>query len=78
MALISALACGGYAIAADPSGPPASSKRQAIKICMSKEMAADKGLSYINATKTCLERVNSQIRSSAVGEQTIAGNQTKE
>lgn len=70
LALVGALAPSEYAFAVDPPAPPAISRRQAIKNCMSREMAADKTLSYIGATKVCMERVKSQTDGSTAANQT--------
>ena len=64
-AVIIGISCGGLLFAGsefalEPGAQSALSKRQAVKECMSRQMAANKTLSYIEATKACADRVKSQ------------------
>lgn len=50
---------GGPAGAGDVTGAPAA-KRQTIKNCMAKQMAADRTVSYVAASRVCVERFKAQ------------------
>ena len=46
---------------ADAANPAASIKRQTIRGCMTRQMAADKTLSYNAAAKVCSERLKASL-----------------
>jgi hypothetical protein len=52
-------------LAWDAGNPPAANKRQSIRDCMSRQMIANKSLSYINAAKLCTDKVKMQGDTSA-------------
>jgi hypothetical protein len=60
MGVSSLMLIGSQAFAGDAARQPTILKRQSIKDCMTKQMAADKTLSYNDATKTCTDRVRTQ------------------
>jgi len=48
-----------YANASDLPAQPAVSKRQSIKDCMKRQMAANRLMSYIDASKLCASQAKS-------------------
>ena len=55
---------GAYAIAGELVNQPVMTKRQTIKECMLKQMAASKSISYLDAAKTCADRLRPQSEAS--------------
>jgi hypothetical protein len=51
---------GAHAIAGELVNQPVMSKRQSIKECMLKHMAASKSISYLDAAKACADRIKAQ------------------
>jgi hypothetical protein len=68
LVLVGGLAAGGQSFA-DPGAQTGMQRRQAVKECMSRQMAANKSMSYIDATKACTERLRSQSDDSAASTQ---------
>jgi hypothetical protein len=55
--LIGVLFAAAPAFSRDATGQPTMNKRQTIRDCMSRQMTANKTLTYINAAKTCSDRI---------------------
>jgi hypothetical protein len=61
LVLLSSTGLLSAAVWADPANQAASIKRQTIRGCMTRQMAADRTLSYNAAAKVCSDRVKASL-----------------